>query len=384
MDIAVLKPLLGHPGPWASVYLDTSRGTADAAKLQQLRGRAVGDRLAEQGVDETTRAAVLDRLAHEPVSRAPAGRAVFAAGGEVLLDLSLDVSPTAVETSWSALPHVAPLVELLVEQPLCLVVYVDREGADMELRAPHGWEPREPVGRAESREWQARGHRSVPADRAEWHYRNRVENERNRTAETVAAEITRQWPGSGAQLLVLVGEARERRAVHNRLSEQLRHVTAEVDVAGRSAGTRRRLLDQQIEQLCADYSQQRLEDALGRFHAGRGRPGEHGPLGADSVPGDAAEGMPAVVDAARIRQVESLLLGRSGPDPARSVWVGPEPEQLAVQRGQVRALGVPEPVQARADDALLRCAAAAGTEVLKVPDDVDGPAGGLGAVLRWS
>ncbi|WP_377270511.1 hypothetical protein [Peterkaempfera sp. SMS 1(5)a] len=383
MDIGKLKPLLDHEGPWASVYLDTSRATADAVKLQQLRERSVADRLVEQGVDTATRAAVLDRLAHEPVSRAPAGRAIFAAGGEVVLDLSLDVSPSVVDASWSVLPHVAPLMELLADDPLCLVAYVDRAGADLELRAPHGWEPREQVARTERPESQDRGHRTVPDDRGEWHYRNWVANERSRTAETVAAELTRQWPSSGAQLLVLVGEPRERRAVHAKLPEQLRQVTVEADGSGRSGGASMHLLDQQIAQLCEGYVRQRLEDALARFHAGRGRPGEHGPLGADSVPGVAAEGMPAVVDAARSRQVASLLVGEAGADPGRSVWVGPEPEQVAVQRGQVRAMGVPEPVAARADDALLRCAVAAGAEVLRVPDGVEGPAGGLGAVLRW-
>ncbi|AXI78378.1 baeRF2 domain-containing protein [Peterkaempfera bronchialis] len=381
MEIGFLKPLLDHSGPWASVYLDTSRATADAAKLRQLRERSVADRLVEQGVDTPTRSAVLERLAAEPVSRAPAGRAVFATGGEVVLDLPLDASPLTVDTWWSALPHVAPLMGLLGEEPLCLVAYVDRGGVDMELRAPHG---REPVGQAEGRDWQGRGHRTVPSDRAEWHYRNRVENQRNRTAEMVAAELARRWPGSGAQLLVLVGDPRERRAVYGRLPEQLRGVTVEVDGGGRAAGASTRLLDRQIAELCERYVRERLEEFLSRFRAGRGRPGEHGALGVDTGPGGAAEGMPAVVDAARGRQVAALLLGRAGADPARSVWVGPEPEQVAVQRGQVRAMGVPEPVAARADDALLRCAAAADAEVLAVPDDVAGPVGGLGAVLRWA
>jgi hypothetical protein len=55
-----------------------------------------------------------------------------------------------------------------------------------------------------------------------------------------------------------------------------------------------------------------------------------------------------------------------------------------VQRGEARALGVPRPEQARADDALLRAAAAADCEVLVVTEGMRGPAGGLGAVLRWS
>ncbi|MFJ6211762.1 hypothetical protein ACIQGZ_00190 [Streptomyces sp. NPDC092296] len=381
METGFLRPLLDHHGPWASVYLDTSRETADAAKLQQLRVRAVAESLLAQGADDRTRQAVLDRLTEEAVSRAPAGRAVFAAHGEVVLDLPLDVSPTAVETAWSALPHIAPLVGLLDDDPLCLVAYVDRGGADLELRHPRG---NRSLGSVDGRDFQARGHRTVPADRAEWHYRNRVEEQRKRVAGQVDGELARRFAQSGAELLVLCGDPKDQRAVHQRLPEPLRAATIQVDGGSRGAGASKRLLDQEIIAACEQYTGQRLTEALSRFHAGRGRPGEHGALGPDSAPGGAAEGVPAVVDAARSRQVAALLLAEQGAYGRQPVWVGPEPDQVAVQRGQVRAMGVPDPVSVPAGDALLRCAAAADAEVLLVPDGVPGPAGGLGAVLRWS
>ncbi len=144
------------------------------------------------------------------------------------------------------------------------------------------------------------------------------------------------------------------------------------------------MLDQQIAQACAQHAQARLEEALGRFRAGRGRPGEHGVRGVDSRPGEAAEGVPALVDAARSHQVDTLLLVQDAPDAGRDVWIGPGVDQVAVQRGEARAMGVTKPERARADDALLRSAAAADAEVLLVPAGTPGPAGGLGAVLRWN
>ncbi|GAU69180.1 Syd protein [Streptomyces sp. NBRC 110611] len=380
MELGFLKPLFDRPGPWASVYIDTTRATEDAQKQQKLRERSIASQLIDAGADAYTCRAVMDRLAHEPVSGAPPGRAVFAAGAEVVLDIPLSVPPITGEATWSLLPHIAPLPGLIGEQPACMVAYIDRTGADMEL---HEAQRSRTVATADGKEWRGRGHRSIPTDRYEWHYRNKVENTWNETAEIIADELTRQWPESGAQLLVLTGDPRERRAVYNRLPERIRAVTVEAENGSRSAGASKRLLNREIAQARAQYAHSRLEDALNRFRAGRGRPGEHGARGVDSNPGDAAEGVPAVVDAARSHQVDTLLLGQDASDAGRDVWIGPGVDQVAVQRGQAQAMGVSKPQRARADDAVLRAAAAADAEVLLVPEGVPGPSGGFGAVLRW-
>ncbi|MCJ1675997.1 hypothetical protein MTF65_01185 [Streptomyces sp. APSN-46.1] len=381
MELGFLKPLFTKPGPWASVYIDTTRATEDAQKIQQLRERSVASQLIEAGADAYTTRAVMNTLAQEPVSGAPPGRALFATGAEVVLDLPLAVSPPEVEATWSILPHIAPLAWLRGDEPSCLVAYVDRTGADLELRDA---DRRETVGQAQGKEWQGRGHRSVPTDRYEWHYRNKVENAWNETADIITAELARRWPESGAELLVLAGDSRERRAVYNRLPERIQAVTVEVENGSRSPGASKRLLDQQITQAREKFAHDRLESALERFRIGRGKPGEHRESTVDTGPGEAAEGMPAVVDAVRNHQVATLLLTPDASDARREVWIGPGVDDVAVQRGQAQAMGVAKPERARADDALLRSAAAAGGEVLLVPDGMPGPAGGLGAVLRWS
>ncbi|UQX04202.1 hypothetical protein [Streptomyces sp. RerS4] len=381
MELGFLKPLFARPGPWASVYIETTRATEDAQRIQALRERAVASQLIDAGADAYTVRAVMNRLAGEPVSGAPPGRALFAAGAEVVLDVPLGKPPVATEATWSILPHIAPLAGLRGDEPSCLVAYIDRTGADLEMRDTHH---REAVGQAQGREWQGRGHRSIPTDRYEWHYRNKVENAWNETAGIIAAELARQWPDSGADLVVLTGDPRERRAVRDRLPEQMRAVTTEVDSGGRSPGASKDALDREIARVRERFARERLESALERFRMGRGRPGEHRASTVDTGPGEAAEGMPAVVDAVRTHQVATLLLGSDGSDPGREVWIGPGVDEVAVQRGQAQAMGVDKPVRARADDALLRSAVSAGSEVLVVPADMPGPAGGLGAVLRWT
>ncbi|MFJ6934822.1 hypothetical protein [Streptomyces sp. NPDC101132] len=381
MELGFLKPLFSRQGPWASVYVETRRSTEDAQQIQALRERAVAAQLIDAGADAYTVRAVANQLMAEPVRGAPPGRALFAAGAEVVLDVPLGRAPAATEATWSFLPHIAPLADLRGDGPVCLVASVDRTGADLELR--DGLR-REPLGQVQGTEWQGRGHRSMPDDRHEWHYRNKVENAWNETAGTIAAEVARQARECGAELVVLAGDQRERRAVLNRLPDQVRAAAVETAVGGRSPGASAEALDREVALACERFAQERVTNALERFRIGRGRPGEHREAGVDTGPGEAAEGVPAVVDAVRTHQVATLLLAPEGADAGRSVWIGPGVDDVAVQRGQAKAIGVDKPVPARADDALLRSAAAAGSEVLVVPAGMPGPAGGLGAVLRWS
>ncbi|MFD8623185.1 hypothetical protein ACFV4E_04690 [Streptomyces hygroscopicus] len=382
MDVGFLKPLFERPGPWAGVYMDTSRTMEDAPRRRRLRERFVADQLTGQGADRATCDAVVERLAGEQEARASAGRALFAAHGEVVLDLPLATSPLDVVTSWSTLPRVAPLASLRGEWPACLVAFVDQAGADLEMRDATGTRP---AGRAPGGRPHGRGHRSVPADRHEWHYRNRIGNTWEQTAERVADELVRRWADSDAELLILAGDPRGRRAVRDRLPEPLRDQAAETRHGSRAGGCSE-LLDAEICHARAEQARAHLESVLDLFRAGRGRPGGPGAGGHDDTAppsSGAAEGVPAVVEVMRSHQAATLLLGHTGGDMRHEVWIGPGADQVAVQRSQARAMGVRTPEPARADDALMRSAAVADTEVLLVPEGMPGPAGGLGAVLRW-
>ncbi|MFG2907617.1 hypothetical protein ACGF13_21455 [Kitasatospora sp. NPDC048286] len=383
MDLAILTPLLDRPGPWATVYLDTSRATEDAARRRALLDRAAVQRLADAGADDSARAAVRDHLAAAPAAGSPPGRALFAADGEVALDVPLAASPPDVAATWAPLPHTGPLLGLLDDAvPACLVAAVDRTGADLErYELGRG----APIGTVEGPQWQGRGHRAPPADRYEWHYRHRVEDTWERTAGIVAEHLGRTWPRGGAQLLVLTGGTRERRAVHDRLPPRLRAVTLELDGGTGAAGTSREAFERRLGEAWARHRARHLAELLDAFHTGVGRPGDHrtDAAGTQTAPGQAAQGIPAVLSAARQHQLAALLLQTGGHDPERPVWTGPEPEHLGVHRADLRDMGVRHPAQAPAADALLRSATASGAEAVLVPELADGPPGGLGAVLRW-
>jgi hypothetical protein len=379
MELTFLQPLLDRPGPWASVLIDTSRTTEDAAKQAELRLRAASRELAGLGADRRTVDAVTRELAGEPASGTPAGRAVYAAGGEVVLDLPLACAPPMAETSWGPLPRLAPLVPLCSEPPEVLLARIDRTGADLELCDGRG---RQPLGTTQGPQWRGRGHRSIPADRFEWHYRHRVEDTWEKTARVIAEEVTRQHAEAPSRVVVLVGDPRERHAVRRRLPQPLDSFVVELQTGGRAPGGADQALDEELARIRARIADEHTRRALDELAAGRTRDPGTGHAGGE-LGGRTAEGVPQVLAAARDRRLATLLLDPTAPDAARTVWIGHDPLQLAAERNEIRALGEASPTPGRADDALLRAAVALGAEAVTVPPGAPSPIGGVGAVLRW-
>ncbi|WP_030270306.1 hypothetical protein [Streptomyces sp. NRRL B-24484] len=383
MDLGFLHPLIDRPGPWATVCLDSSRTTEDARQRQVLLQRAAVRELADRGADPLTCRAVGEHLADEPVSGSPPGRVLFAAGGEVVLDVPLTTAPPSVETAWGPLPHLAPLLGRIEAAAAdCLVAAVDRTGADLEVRR---FGRPQPLGTVDGTTWQGRGHRAPPTDRYEWHYRHREQDAWDRSADTIADHLAEARSACGAGFVVLTGDARERRAVHERLPQDLQPLTVEVDGGGRADGIHSEAFGRRLDEAWREFDRQHAAEILERFRNGTGRPGEHGTdgTGTETAPGASAEGVPAVTAAAQQHRLATLLLGEDGPDTGREVWIGPDPGHIGTDRGAVRSMGVPDPVRVPAGDALLRCAIASRAEAIVVPDGVEGPVGGVGAVLRW-
>ncbi|MGP4044565.1 baeRF2 domain-containing protein [Streptomyces sp. 2A115] len=368
MDLAFLNPLYEHRGPWASVYIDTSRHTEDTPHERSLTAQAAARELAGQGADESTCEAVRTALEELRHSTEPHGRAVFATGGEVILDPPLAANPGVLSVHWSALPHTAPLLDLVGEDPLSVVAYIDRKGADFELRGARGSRD---AGTVAGRQWPV--HRTTSIDWSERHFQLKVENTWEHNAAEIADALAVCQEETRADLLILVGDDRERRAVRERLPQRLHDRVVEAP-----HGPGSRLLDEDVERARAEHVHRRAADELERFLAAR-VPDADGHVGA-------VEGVPALVEAAREHRIEELLIRPDGPDAHREVWIGEDPDQLAVRRTETKPLGETHPWPARADDALLRSAFATGAPALSVtaagPQEV--PVGGLGALLRWA
>ncbi|MGW7551691.1 baeRF2 domain-containing protein [Streptomyces rimosus] len=374
MHLSLLQPIIDRPGPWASVYAEIPHSTEDAAKQRELSADAAARQLAEQGADRATCDAVRATLANARADGEPAdlsGRAVFATGGEVVLDAPLSGRPARSFASWSPLPRITPWAEAAADDVRCLVVYVDREGADFALHSDQGVLD---AGTVEGLDWPI--HRTATADWSERHFQTAVENTWEQNAGEIAEAAQRVFESCGAQVMLLAGDPRERRSVHDKLPEPLRTVTYESDHGGRAAGADSTRLDRDITHVRAAFEHDHVTDVLNRFRAGADVGG--------TDPAYAASGVPALIEAAREHRIDTLILTPGSADAGREVWVGADPDQLAVRGTELQYLGETNPSAARADDALLRSAAATGAEAVVVRDPAEAPAGGLGAILRWS
>jgi len=369
MDLAFLQPLYEHPGPWASVYVDTSQRSESMAHERSLMALDMFRQLAAQDADEPTCRAVYTAIEELRHASEPYGRALFATHGQIVLDPPLSRPPQRTAAWWAPLPHTAPLLELADPEPVCLVAYIDRRGAEFELRGALGSEA---AGAVTGRQWPI--HKTATRDWSERHFQLKVENTWEHNAAEVADAITVCQEETRADLIVLVGDDRERRSVHNRLPKRLHDRTAES-----THGVGSRLLDEEVERIRAGHVRRRAEEDLERFLAARA-PDGGGPAGA-------VEGVPALVAAAREHRIDELLIRLEAPDADREIWIGERPDQLAVRRTDLTGPGLDAPpIPARADDALLRCAVATGAPAISVsslsPEEV--PVGGLGALLRWT
>ncbi|GAA0908642.1 hypothetical protein [Streptomyces thermoalcalitolerans] len=372
MDLAFLHPLYEHPGPWASVYVGTSRWAEGTAHEARPTARAMVQELSRQGADEATCRAVetaIEDLRHFPD---PHGRALFARAGEVVLDpLLAHPPPGGSRATWASLPRVGPLLDLMGEDPVAIVAYIDRRGADFELRSALG---RQKAAAMVGQQWPIHRTNGVDRDGAERHFQLRVENVLEHSAAEIADALSVCQEEAQADLLILIGDDPERRAVRGRLPRRLHD---RVEEAPHGAGSR--LLDEEVEQIRAGHVRRRVEAALDRFRAAR-IPDDEGRSGA-------AEGVPALVEAAREQRLEQLLIHPDGTENHRVVWIGEDPGQTAVHRTELKILGEQRSWPAGADDALLRSAVTGDATALSLapvaPADGEGmPAGGLGALLR--
>ncbi|AXI89543.1 hypothetical protein G3I30_17595 [Actinospica acidiphila] len=378
MQLSFLQPLFDRPGPWATVYFGPLQSDESGAKRRELSVREACRTLEEEGADAATTEAVRDALLRIGPAEDPAGRVVFATGGEVVLSHRLSRPPQRQISCWAPLPRLTPLLELAGQDPVCLVAYIDRTGADFELRGGAAG-PRS-AGQVEGEQHPV--HRTASSDWSERHFQLKVENTWEHNAGEIAEALNAAYEESGADLVVLAGDPRERPAVHEKLSEAVRGVTTETEHGGRAAGSASPALEEAIEQARRRHTRHRVEEVLDRFRAGR--------VGTDR-PTEAVEGVPALVEAAREHRIDTLLVRPDGPELDRDTWVGARPDQIAARRSDARTLGESDPTVVRADDALLRAAAVTAADVLVVPpadddgaDATDIPTGGLGALLRWT
>lgn len=370
MDLGFLAPLYERPGPFATVYLDTTRSSEDAAHAIDLRWKEQRHTLAEHGADEATLAALDATAGQDRGVAGPHGQVLVGAGGQVVVERVLPAPPRRELAHWGSLPHLMPMLAQLAETVPYVLVRCDRVGADIEAYGGFG----QPTDSAEVDGGTLHIRKVKPGGWAHKRYQQRAENLWDRNAQQVAEETDRIVRESGARVLAVTGDVRAREALTEHLGPRSRGMLAELDEGGRAAGADEDSLRAALERLLAEVSVRDRQATLAQFEEQRGRHER------------AVEGLPATVQALQRAQVDTLVLVDDPSSTAR-LFVGDGPEQLGMRREDLTALGVENAQEERADAALVRALAGTGAALLVVPGGADADvriADGIGALLRYA
>ncbi|MFC4109262.1 Vms1/Ankzf1 family peptidyl-tRNA hydrolase [Micromonospora zhanjiangensis] len=363
MQLSDLRPLYARPGPWASVYLDASRDTEDAAAAVDLRWRALREELEHQRTEPDTVAALDDVVRRHEPGVGDYGLAAFATGGRVVHTEYLSAPPRRDLAAHGPIPHAMPLVAQRGEQIPWVRVLASRTGADLDSvcvgevprKAQVEGGSRYPITRVRAGGWaQARFQREAMTS---W----------KRNADDSAAATADLADRVGAEVVVVAGDPQARSMLAAQLPERWQDRVVQIDAGSRAWGAKTEALDDVTVQAIAEVANQHVETSLDRFGAQR----------------DVGAGLPAVVAALQRNQVDTMLIV-DDPSSVERLWIGPDPTEIATDPGQLTELAVTRPQHVRADAALVRALVGTGAEVTvlgrdEAPDLTDG----VGAVLRY-
>ncbi|MCF6506961.1 hypothetical protein E9549_06015 [Blastococcus sp. MG754426] len=369
MDVSFLEPVFAAAGPYATVCADVTHTTESADTELELRVRALSEKLTEQGAPETVVEAVRSRLLEGNEGGEAGtlrGRAVVAAAdGTVVLDEVLADAPARETAEWSAHPDLLPVLRQLAGRVPHAVVVADRVGADITVAGLAG-QPDE--------ERQVEGDtfhmRKVKVGGwAHNTYMHTAENQWEENAGQVADEIdsfNRRLP---LRFVLLAGDVRARQILGDKAHASWSDLVVSMEEGGRAAGADREPIDRRTKELVAEHEARDIATAVDQVQAA----GAHGL---------AVTGTPAVVEALRKGQVETLLI-TDEQDADATLLVGGSPLELGVKQQDMDALGVHGEV-VPAGSALLEAAVASAAGVLVVPAAAlpgDGP---VAAILRYT
>ncbi|MEU4065753.1 hypothetical protein AB0F25_25595 [Streptomyces wedmorensis] len=359
MRLSFLEPLYAEPGPYVSVYLDTSRNIEHPERAIALRWQRLRERLSRQGADRGLLNVLEEVVGTDTEVPGTHGQTLFAAHGTLVLNGELPWPPEHDSARYSTLPDAMPLVTQHVPEIPYMAVVVHYRG--LPTAETHGWVTLE----AETGTWPVstvtpgeRLHRRVAV--ATWH----------RTALRLGHRLDERARRAHADAVVVGGDEWACNVLVHRLPHALRDKV--VRVGGRTpTDTGRALLEPQLDGLFRGRMAAHDRELVDVF------------IGRRALDGPVAEGLAATVAALQRGQVAALLLNRP-PASSLRLWAGSQPTQLALSEAELTFFGVRAPREERADEALVRALVGTGAELVVVPESELGLNEGVGALLRYA
>jgi hypothetical protein len=365
VGIQRFRALYDANGPFLSLYLRTPGDVEDAARELDTRWRDTRRDLGADGVPEDLLEAI-DPLVDRAYERGP-GLAVIASADGVLLTDAVPEPAREAVVAYGPLPSIVPLLAQEQQRLPNVAVLTDRTGAEIVTRVPDG-ERVETVEGTVSPQL----HRSAPGGWSQPRYQRRAERLWQANATEVAEALTRVVDEVRPRVVTVSGDVRAVQLLADQVPERVSTVLERAGGEFPDVEPVLRRTDEAVRELV------REDDAalLDRFAAARGQRDR------------AADGPDAVLVALAKAQVETLLMTvptADGPGRGRrTAWFGEEPPEVALDEATLDAMGVGFPVEAPLDDVLVRGAMGTGATPRILAAAPDGPADGVGGLLRWA
>jgi hypothetical protein len=375
MKIDWLKPLLGHPGPFATVYFDATRGDEATAREVENRWKGVRRTLAAAGAP----ASVVDELEEAVLlpTRAPGphGRVLIADAEGVLVDRLLKDPPAVTKGLWGPVPALLQAARAADESVDYVRVVVDRQGADLTWSVAGGHLP---YGDAESVEG---GHDVINKVRtgglSHKRIETRAEDSWERNAEAVAAELERQVLAHRPEVILMTGDVRAVPLVRAALTKATDDLVVEVAGGGRAPGINEAAFEAKIAEALESFRERRREAVLAEFRQEQGR---------EAAAVTSVEDVVAVLSRGQVKEL--ILADEYGQDTeldGRTLWIGPSPLHIGASRSDITDLGVSEGIEELpATVALVRAAIGQDAGLTFSPNGSVELIEGVGATLRWN
>ncbi|MFH8475733.1 hypothetical protein [Streptomyces sp. NPDC018000] len=361
MRLTFLEPLYKQPGPFASVYLDTSRDSAveDPDAAIELRWRHLRDALRSEGADQGSVTAVARVVGSDADVPGTHGQAVFTAHGRLALLDELPAPPARDTAHFGPLPDTMPLLVQHTPGIPYLAVRVH-------YRGPHSTDATGNVRiDAEAGIWPLTKvtpehllHEEIPV--TDWLH----------AAGVIGRKLEGHARGIDAEAVVVAGDVWARGILVHRLPAFLRRQVTPVEGVGESQPGRA-LMERRLESLFSGLMaahDRALLDAL---------------LAQQARDGASAEDLPAAISALQRGRVKALFLNNH-PESTLRLWVGPEPGQLALTEQELRSYGVQDVREERADAALTRALVGTKAELVVIPEQRLQLREGVAVLLRYT
>ncbi|WP_426595176.1 hypothetical protein ACPPVS_06315 [Cellulomonas sp. McL0617] len=375
MDLHWLKPLLGRPSPFTTVYLDVTRADAAGEAEAADRWKAVRRQLERDGAPARVLDEIGELVATPTGVRGPHGRVIVSDADGVVVDRVLAEPPAQAHAVHGPVPALLPAVRAADQTVSYLLVEVDRNGADLtwatggSVRTLGGPEVETVEG----------GHDDVHKTREgglDRRSQTRAEDSWQRNAEAVAAVLDKRVSERSPDVVVLTGDGRAVGMVRDAVAQHVTEVLVEVPGGARGDGVNQDVFDSRVVEVLSGFRGRRRDAVLARFREAQGR-GE----GAVTTLDDVIEVLRRGQVSELVLHVDALSQGLS----EQQLWVGDEPLQLASSAADLASIGVSEGArQLPADVALVRAAIGQDAGLTFAENGSVDLVDGIGAVLRWS